>query len=105
MLRDLAILFFIGEAYLKQIRNWPKISPNDGPGLRDFSDFLEHCRTAMSNIQYLDILNSAAENKTMYLKLPTYLVQKWSEIVKEWVSRKASVRRLCIRHFLNFVNF
>ena len=30
----------------------------------------------MSNIQYLDILNSAAENKTMYLKLPTYLVHK-----------------------------
>ena len=83
--------FLIGEAYLKQIRNWPKISPNDGPSLRDFSDFLEHCRTAMSNIQYLDILNSAAENKTMYLKLPTYLVHKWSEIVEDWVSGKASV--------------
>ena len=45
----------------------------------------------MSNIQYLDILNSAAENKTMYLKLPTYLVHKWNEIVEEWVSGKASV--------------
>ena len=40
LLRDLTIHFLIGEAYLKQIRNWPKISPN---GLRDFSDFLEHC--------------------------------------------------------------
>ena len=31
--------FLIGEAYLKQIRNWPKISPNNGPGLRDFQIF------------------------------------------------------------------
>lgn len=78
--------FSIGEAYLKEIRNWPRIAPGDGPRLRDFSDFLEHSKAAMNTVQYLDILNSAAENKNMYLKLPTYLIHKWSEIVEKWIS-------------------
>lgn len=44
--------FLVSNAYRKKIESWPKIASNDGPGLRRFSDFLQHCRTAMDSIQY-----------------------------------------------------
>jgi hypothetical protein len=44
--------FLIGDAYKKKINDWPKISANDGPALRKFSDFLENCNAAMIKIPY-----------------------------------------------------
>jgi hypothetical protein len=41
--------FFVSNAYRKKIENWPKIPPNDDPGLKRFSDFLQHCGTAMDS--------------------------------------------------------
>ena len=78
--------FSVGEAYMKKIERWPKILPNDGPGLRRFSDFLVSCKTAMDSIRYLEILNSPAENKKMYGKLPTYIVHRWSRVVQRWTT-------------------
>ena len=39
--------FMVADAFRKKINNWPRILPNDGQGLRRFSDFLEHCNTAI----------------------------------------------------------
>ena len=59
---------------------------NDGHGLRKFSDFLQHCVTAMNTVEYLNILNDPEENQKMIRKLPSYLVTGWSRIVDEWVT-------------------
>ena len=39
--------FLASNAYRKKSNDWPRILPNDGPGLRRLSDFLQHCNTAI----------------------------------------------------------
>ncbi|XP_063585584.1 uncharacterized protein LOC134762997 [Penaeus indicus] len=63
--------FVIANAYREKLHEWPRIPLSDGPALMKFSDFLETCKTAMSNIQYLNILNDPKENQRMLQKLAT----------------------------------
>ena len=62
--------FLVSNAYRKKIESWPKIAPNDSLGLRRFSDFIQHCKTAMNSIQYLNVLNDPEENQKILNKLP-----------------------------------
>lgn len=78
--------FVVADAFRKRINSWPKIQPNDGQSLRKFSDFLEHCNTAMKTIQYLNVLNDPDENQKIIQKLPSYLVARWSRVVDEWIA-------------------
>ncbi|KAK3709219.1 hypothetical protein QZH41_004583 [Actinostola sp. cb2023] len=78
--------FLISDAYRKRINDWPRIPAYDGPSLRKFSDFLEHCKAAMEEIKYLNVLNDPDENQRMLKKLPSYLVARWSRIVDRWIT-------------------
>ena len=78
--------FTVADAFRKRINSWPKIQPNDGQGLRKFSDFLEHCNTAMKTIQYLNVLNDPDENQKIIQKPPNHLVVRWSRVVDEWIA-------------------
>ena len=78
--------FTVADAFRKRINSWPKIQPNDGQDLRKFSDFLEHCNTAMKTIQYLNVLNDPDENQKIIQKLPNHLVVRWSRVVDEWIA-------------------
>lgn len=80
--------FMVANAFRKKINDWPKIQPNDGPGLRKFSAFLDHCETAMTTIHYLNVLNNPDENQKMIKKLPTHIVARWSEVVDEWLAEE-----------------
>lgn len=82
--------FMVADAFRKKINNWPKILPNDGQALRRFSDFLEHCNTAMNTIHYLRVLDDPDENQKMLKKLPYHLTTRWSRIVDEWISEEES---------------
>ncbi len=73
--------FLVSNAYRKKIESWPKIGSNDGLGLRRFSDFLQHCKTAMNSIQYLSVLNDPEENQKILNKLPAHLVNRWIRVV------------------------
>ena len=84
--------YSIGEAYVKKIENWPRILPNDGPRMREFTDFLVSCKTAMDSIQYLQVLNSPAEIKKMYQKLPIYIIHRWSRVVQRWTTMNEEER-------------
>ena len=84
--------FMVADAFCKRINNWPRILPNDSQGLRRFSDFLEHCNTAMNNIRYLSVLNDPDENQKILRKLPNYLAVRWSRIVDEWITEEESVQ-------------
>ena len=88
--------FLVSNAYRRKISEWPRILLKDGPGLRRFSDFLQHCYTAMHSIKYLEVLNDPEENQKMLRKLPSHLVSRWSRIVdkrigeeREYESREA----------------
>ena len=50
--------FLVSNAYRRKISEWPRILSKDGPGLRRFSDFLQHCYTAIHSIKYLEVLNA-----------------------------------------------
>ena len=72
--------FIVADAYQKKINGRPKIPPNDGQGLRKFSDFLQHCNTAMNTIQFLNVLNNPDENQRMVKKLPSHVVLRWNRV-------------------------
>ena len=80
--------FLVSNAYRRKISEWPRILPKDGPGLRRFSDFLQHCYTAMHSIKYLEVLNDPEENQRMLRKLPNHLVARWSRIVDKWIGEE-----------------
>jgi hypothetical protein len=78
--------FLVSNAYRKKIDEWPKIPANDGASLRKFSDFLQHCCTAMVHIQYLSVLDDPEENQKILKKLPSYIVNRWGRIVDKSTS-------------------
>ena len=78
----------VADAFYKKIDNWPRILSNDGQGLRRFSDFLEHCNTAMNSICYPSVLNDPDENQKILRKLPNHLTVRWSRIVNEWITEE-----------------
>ncbi len=84
--------FLALNAYRKKLENWPKIAPNDGPELRRYSDFLQHCCTAMDKINLLNALNDPGENRKMLSKLPKYIVNRWGWVVDRWIGEDVNKR-------------
>ena len=78
----------VADAFRRKINEWPKIWSNDGQGLRKFSDFLEHCNTAMNTICYLNVLNDPEENQKILKKLPNYIASRWSRVVDHWITEE-----------------
>ena len=78
--------FIVANAYRKKINGWPKIPPNDGQALRKFSDFLQHCNTAMNTIQFLNVLNDPDKNQRMVKTFPSHVVMRWNRVVDEWLA-------------------
>ena len=90
----------ISNAYLKKINEWPCIRPGDELALDRFSIFLSQCRSAMSTLTYLSILNHPHNLQSMVTKLPFTLQDRWR--------REANKRRVAggvIPSFADFVNF
>jgi len=73
--------FRIGEAFKRELCNWPSIKAGDGVALQRLSDFLQHCAAAMATIQYLRCLDNVEENRRILTKLPRYLCERWNRIV------------------------
>ena len=48
---------------------------------RRFGDFLRQCLVVMNHVQGLGILNDCRENRQLLMKLPEWLVQRWSRII------------------------
>lgn len=72
--------FSVAQAYKSRISKWPKIRQDDAKGLRDFSDFLRQCLTAMAHIKYLNSLDSADEIYKILEKLPKGIADRWVRI-------------------------
>ena len=90
----------IPNAYLKRINEWPCIRPGDELALDRFSIFLSPCRSAMSTLTYLSILNHPHNLQRMVTKLPFTLQDQWR--------REVNRRRVAggvIPSFADFVNF
>ena len=75
--------FVVANAFRDKLEAWPKIANRDGLALRKLSDFLRQCDTAMRTIDSLKILNDERENKKLLMKLPDWLVNRWSRVVAD----------------------
>ena len=90
----------ISNAYIKKINEWPYIRSGDELALDRLSIFLDQCRSAMSTLTFLSILDHPHNLQSMVSKLPFSLQDRWR--------REANKRRLArgtIPTFDDFVNF
>lgn len=74
----------VAKEFRRQLTNWPKIPPKDGKAMEKFSDFLEHCRSAMIVIPELAVLNDCEQNERMSHKLPDWMKNKWARKVAKF---------------------
>jgi hypothetical protein len=80
-----------GDKYLlakeckKKISNWNTISYGNGKALREFSDFLLHCKTIMKSTQHLQSLNSEEEITKILKKVPRNISEKFARIIDGWL--------------------
>ncbi len=61
--KDFGDPFIIGKSIKDKLHGWPKISSKVGCELREFTDFLKSCATAMRLLKTLEIPNDCNENK------------------------------------------
>ena len=94
--------YTIACAFKSKIESWPKISPRDALGLRDFSDFLKQCEVASRTNQSLHVLNDDTQNRAMLNKLPDWFVSKWAREV--YKVREQSQRFPSFSHFVSFLS-
>ena len=71
----------IADAYRKRLGEWPKVKT--GSDLLLLSDYLKQLESAMKTNSYLSILNDCMENQKILMKLPDWVVTRWSRIVQQ----------------------
>lgn len=70
--------FLISKCYRDKLNAWPKINSRANIELQEFADFLCSCKTAMSQMKGLEVLNDCIENQKMLAKLPDWLTARWN---------------------------
>ena len=90
----------ISNAYIKKINEWPYIRAGDEQALDRFSTFLTQCRSAISSLTFLSILNHPHNLQSMVTKLPLPLQDQWRR-----EANKMRVARGAIPAFADFVDF
>ena len=67
----------IATAYMDKAFAWSAVKSEDVKALQAFSLFLRGCCNAMENLTYMEEMNVASSMKTILLKLPYKLRDKW----------------------------
>ncbi|XP_057709746.1 uncharacterized protein LOC130927761 [Corythoichthys intestinalis] len=94
--------FLISKAFRDKLDAWPKISTKGSIELQEFADFLRSCKSAMSEIKGLEILNDCNENQKMLSKLPDWLTSRWNRKVTE--TQEQSQTFPSFSQFVEFLN-
>ncbi len=71
----------IATAYLKELRQWPKLKQHDAKSFRLFYHFLIKCKIYKKKGQFLNELDSTDNLRCLVKKLPTNLQDKWNRRV------------------------
>ena len=67
----------ITAAYMEKVENWSVIKHEDVKSLQGYALFLRECCNAMVDVQYMRGLDMPANMKTVIMKLPYKLREKW----------------------------
>lgn len=75
----------LAQTYHDRLEKWPGVRNEDSERLRDFSDFLGHCETAMSKLSPFNILDDVEELKEILKRLPRNNQNRWAKFVHTWL--------------------
>lgn len=67
----------ITAAYTEKALSWPMVKPEDVKALQAYALFLRECCNAMEDLQYMKELDMPTHMRTLILKLPYKLRDKW----------------------------
>ena len=70
----------ISVAYIDKALNWPTIKSDDTKALESYALFLTSCINAMSDLDYLDEMENAANMRTIIAKLPYRLRERFRSV-------------------------
>lgn len=91
----------ITAAYMEKVLNWPVLKPEDVKSLQAYALFLRECCNAMGDVQYMRELDMPGNMRTVILKLPYKLREKWRvsacEILERF-NRRAQFMDICHIH-------
>lgn len=90
----------ISSAYMDKINNWPLIKPEDVTALQSFARFLRGCSNMVHHIQYMRELDMPGNLRTILMKLPYKLREKWRNVACDILEQTG-----CRAVFADFVNF
>lgn len=66
--------------YMDKALSWAPIKPEDGEALNSYSLFLTGCCNGMTDVSYLEEMNSATNMRAIVTKLPYKLREKWRTV-------------------------
>lgn len=92
----------ISVAYLDKALNWPAIKADDTKALEAYALFLTNCNNAMSDLQYLEEMENAANMRTIISKLPHRLRERFRSVAID--IQKKQDRRTKFKDLVSFVN-
>ena len=75
--------YIVEDAFRSKLAKWPKVPPMNNKALRQFSDFLRQCLSAIPAIPSLSVLNDVRENQKLQEKLPEWVIRRWARIVAQ----------------------
>lgn len=94
--------------YMDKALNWAPIKPEDGEALNSYSLFLTGCCNAMTDLSYLEEMNSATNMRAIVTKLPYKLREKWRTVacdIQDQQDRKVNFKDLVkSTRSLKFIN-
>ena len=92
----------ISMAYLDKALNWPTIKSDDTKALESYALFLTSCSNAMSDLEYLDEMENAANMRTIVAKLPYRQRERFRSVAID--IQKRQDRRTKFKDVVTFVN-
>ncbi|XP_067947511.1 uncharacterized protein [Watersipora subatra] len=86
----------------QKLDNWPRILSGDVRGLQKYADYLENCRSSMSSVSGLKILEDPQVNEKLSAVLPDWERRKWAS--KVYKIQKSTDRYPRFEEFTYFLN-
>ncbi|XP_060799417.1 uncharacterized protein LOC132901020 [Neoarius graeffei] len=81
-------------AYLEKALSWPQIKPQDAKSLQEFAMFLRSCCNAMEEMTYREELDTISTMRSIAVKLPYKLREKWCNKAFELQQQRQSRVRI-----------
>ncbi|XP_042566272.1 uncharacterized protein LOC122133673 [Clupea harengus] len=88
-------------AYLEKVQSWTQMKSEDSKMLQDYAMFLRSCCNAMEEMDYMQELDTISSMRSIALKLPFKLKEKWRN--KAYELQERHQRRVRILDLVSFI--